>query len=85
MCLAQIDKLIHLTDNTYSYDDVITMEMKLLRVLNFDVHPPVATDFLDRLLMCVPRHDRVSGCLDRLMCVPRHDRVSGFQYPYLLL
>ena len=62
LSFAQVDKLIHLTDNTYTYDEVIAMELKLLRVLDFDVHPPVATDFLDRFLMCLPPHDKVRLC-----------------------
>ena len=57
----QVEKLVQLTDNTYSYDDVISMECVVLRVLGFDLHLTVATDFLDRFLACLPLMEDVKA------------------------
>ena len=50
MFRAQINKLIRLTDDTYTYDQVIKMELVVLRVLNFRLARPTPTVFLDRVL-----------------------------------
>ena len=56
---VQIEKLIKLTDNTYEYDDVITMELVVLRVLNYNVCLSLSFDFLDRFLLLLPPTDEV--------------------------
>ena len=54
MFYIQIEKLLHLTDNTYTETDVLKMEVVILDELNFKVHMPTPIDFLDRFLFCVP-------------------------------
>ena len=49
--------LVHLTDNTYTFNEVIQMELKILRVLNFQIHLPIATEYMDRFL-------RINACDD---------------------
>ncbi|KAI0208002.1 hypothetical protein LSAT2_007337 [Lamellibrachia satsuma] len=56
-----VSKLIHLTDDTYTYDQVIKMEIVVLRVLNFRLSRPTPTIFLDRFLASHEHSKKVSS------------------------
>jgi hypothetical protein len=45
-----IHDLVHLTDNSYSYKEVIRMERTILKMLKFQIHMCLPTDFADRFL-----------------------------------
>lgn len=56
----EIDDLVRLTDNTYTYDDVVRMELVVLRVLRFELYIPLPCVFLDRFLKLVKDEEQVS-------------------------
>lgn len=58
---VQVSKLIRLTDNAYTYEQVIKMELVVLRVLNFRLSRPTPIVFLDRFLASHKHNDRVSA------------------------
>jgi len=50
----EIKDLVRLTDNTYTYEQVIRMELVVLKVLRFELHMPEPTVFLSRFLDIEP-------------------------------
>jgi len=53
---ADIKKLLHLTENSYTAKELLHMEMVLLDVLEFKVYNPTAQDFLPRYTRAAIRH-----------------------------
>ncbi|XP_071081411.1 uncharacterized protein [Haliotis cracherodii] len=56
----EIATLCHLTDNTYTEDEVITMEIMILKTLKFDLNIPGPIVFLDRFLQAEESDSKVS-------------------------
>ncbi|XP_067681013.1 uncharacterized protein [Haliotis asinina] len=56
----EISTLCHLTDNTYTEDEVITMEIRVLKTLKFDLNIPSPFAFLDRFLQAEENDSKVS-------------------------
>ncbi|XP_074662392.1 G2/mitotic-specific cyclin-B-like [Tubulanus polymorphus] len=54
----EVDNLVHLTDNTYTYDHVIQMELVLLHHLKFDLSIPGPYLFLNRYLLAARTSDK---------------------------
>jgi len=46
---ADIKKLVHLTENSFTAEDVFNMELVLLSVIEFQVYVPTPADFLTQL------------------------------------
>ncbi|KAK2156326.1 hypothetical protein LSH36_216g04043 [Paralvinella palmiformis] len=46
----KINDLLSLTDQRYQYNQVLKMEIKILKVLNFQLHIPTSLPFLDRVI-----------------------------------
>ena len=46
---ADLKKLVHLTENSYTIKEVYNMELVLLGVVHFDIYVPTPSDFLPRL------------------------------------
>jgi len=53
---ADIKKLLHLTENSYTVKELLHMEMVLLDVLEFKVYNPTAQDYLPRYTRAALRH-----------------------------
>jgi len=53
---ADIKKLLHLTENSYTAKELLHMEMVLLDVLEFKVYNPTAQDYLPRYTRAAIRH-----------------------------
>jgi len=53
---ADIKKLLHLTENSYTVRELLHMEMILLDVLEFKVYNPTAQDYLPRYTRAAIRH-----------------------------
>jgi len=53
---ADIKKLLHLTENSYTTKELLHMEMVLLDVLEFKVYNPTAQDYLLRYTRAAIRH-----------------------------
>jgi len=62
--LFQIQDLISLTDDTYTFDDVIQMEMRILNTLKFKLHIPTPIPFLDRGLEVIGKNTNVGDLFD---------------------
>jgi len=45
----EVQDFVHITDNAYKKDDVLTMELEMLTTLSFKIVVPTAAHFLDRL------------------------------------
>ena len=61
----QVETLIHLTDNTYTHEEVIGMEIVVLKTLNFDLNLPEPVYFADRFIKAVTEepHPKVGNGL----------------------
>lgn len=55
----EVKDLVRLTDNTYTYEQVIRMELVVLRVMRFELHMPEPTVFLNRFLEIEPVSEEV--------------------------
>ena len=51
---TQISDLCHLTDNTYTRNEVLRMERCILRLLKFNLNVPDPVVFLERFLLVCP-------------------------------
>ncbi|KAK2168106.1 hypothetical protein LSH36_20g04020 [Paralvinella palmiformis] len=64
-----IQDLISLTDDTYTFDDVIQMEMRILNTLKFKLHIPTPIPFLDRGLEVIGKNTNVGDLFDPFLAV----------------
>ncbi len=52
-----------MTDNTYSYNEVLQMELKILKELKFNISLPTASAYIDRFLLVagatISKHEKV--------------------------
>jgi len=55
----EVKDLVRLTDNTYTYEQVIRMELVVLKVMRFELHMPEPTVFLNRFLDIEPVSEEV--------------------------
>ena len=56
----QVEKLVHLSDNTYSEKEIREMERQVIAALKWNFHIPTAINFLDKGFDVVGRNDSVS-------------------------
>ena len=70
---ADIDKLCHLTQDSFSPQDVRSMELRILRLVDFQVYGTEPMTFIHRFLMAADRTNDVMAlhlstlCMDALM------------------
>jgi len=63
----EIKDLVRLTDDTYSYDQVIRMELVVLKVMRFELHMPDPTVFVNRFLDIEPVSEEVQHLSNYLL------------------
>jgi len=62
----EVQDFVHITDNAYSKDDVLSMELNMLTTLSFQIVVPTAVHFFERLQKanrCDEVHREVAGYL----------------------
>ena len=61
-----LEKLVHMTDNSCTEDDVVRMERTILFELECKIHFPVVTEYLDYFLCAVPITEVLETNADRI-------------------
>lgn len=62
----KVNEFVYITDNTYTKNEILSMECTVLVALNFEIAAPTPAHFLDRLLRA-NGSDRVHQCLTRYL------------------